>query len=307
MKIRPLDILDLPTIARCHNQALSLDTTRLVTRGNPLGASGFLSYFNPSKHIYTGVGEENGTTLLGSVIHNNGDSFAKLVYLAPTSELTHPGLPALIENLTVQAAQWGAFHILAEVDETTEAFPNLRKAGFSVYAWQRIWDVSHIIPGTPAEKWRRVQSVDLTDIQSIYHQIVPPLLQLVEQTPKRASGLVSTGDVKCYVQVTRGPRGTLLTPFIHPEITEVTERLTSLLSHISARSLPVYLCVRSYQAWLEPALEDLGGKASQRQSIMVKHLARPVKDEQPAATAETSWGKPVTPVAPHQINPEPKK
>ena len=297
MKIRPLDILDLPTIARYRNQALPLDATRLVTRGNPLGAGGFLSYFNPSRHIYSGVGQENGVTLLGSVIHTNGDSFAKLVYLAPTSELGHPDLPILIEDLAAQAGGWGAFHILAEVDESSEAFPNLRKAGFAVYAWQRIWDVSHLLPAAPAEKWARARSLDLPTIQSLYYQIVPPLLQPVEQTPKRASGLVASDGVKCYVNVVRGNRGSLLTPFIHPETADVTERLSSLLSHLSNRPRPVYLCVRSYQAWLEPALEDLGGKASQRQAVMVKHLARPIKDEQPVAATETAWGKPVTPVA----------
>ena len=38
--------------------------------------------------------------------------------------------------------------------------------------------------------------------------------------------------------------------------------------------------MRSYQAWLEPVLEDLGAKAADRQAIMVKHLARLIKEEQ---------------------------
>jgi hypothetical protein len=280
MKTRPLDILDLPTIARYRHQALPLDAARLVTRGNPIGTGGFLSYFNPSRHIYTGVAQEDGTTLLGSIIHTGRDTFAKLTYLAPTTELTHPEFPALIEDLSVEAGKWGAFHVLAELDESSSAFPTLRKAGFSVYAWQRIWDVSHVAPGVPAERWTRAQSIDLPAIQSLYHQIVPPLLQPVEQTPKQASGLISTDGVKCYVNLARGSRGILLMPFIHPETTDVPERLASLLSHIPSRgSRLVYMCVRSYQAWLEPALEELGGKASPRQAVMVKHLARAVKDE----------------------------
>ena len=42
----------------------------------------------------------------------------------------------------------------------------------------------------------------------------------------------------------------------------------------------MYLCVRSYQTWLEPVLEDLGALAGPRQAVMVKHLARIIKDEQ---------------------------
>ncbi len=298
MKMRPLDILDLPMIARYRNQVLPLDTTRLITRGNPLGAGGFLSYFNVARHIYTGVVQEEGITLLGSVMHTQSETFAKLVYLAPISEISHPALTDMLEDLAVEAGKWGAFHLRAEVDENSEAVSTLRKAGFSVYASQRIWDVSHIPSGAPTEKWRAAQSVDLATIQSLHHQIIPPLLQPVEQPPKKASGLISTDEVKCYVQLARGRRGILLTPFFHAEATDVAERLTSLLNHLPDRgSRPVYLCIRSYQGWLEPALEELGGKVSPQQAVMVKHLVRLVKDEQPAGAAEAAWAKPVTPVA----------
>jgi hypothetical protein len=36
--------------------------------------------------------------------------------------------------------------------------------------------------------------------------------------------------------------------------------------------------VRSYQAWLEPVLADLGAKSGKRQAVMVKHLAHLVRD-----------------------------
>lgn len=298
MKTRPLDILDLPTIARYRKQVLPLDTARLLTRGNPLGAGGFLSYFNVARHLYTGVAQENGTTLLGSVTHTNSDTFAKLTYLAPRTELTHPALTDLVEDLSTEAGKWGAFHLRAELDETSEAIPTLHKAGFSVYTSQRIWDISHVTPGAPAERWTAAQSIDLAAIQALHYQIIPSLLQPVEQPPKQAAGLISTDGIKCYVHLLRGARGIFLMPFIHPETTDLAERLTNLLNHIPSRgSRPVYVCVRSYQDWLEPALEALGGKASPRQAVMVKHLARIIKDEQPASAAEKAWAKPVTPVA----------
>jgi hypothetical protein len=195
--------------------------------------------------------------------------------------LNHPRLPSLIDYLCVIAGKWGAFHVMAEVDETSEAFLALRKAGFSVYAWQRIWDVSHITPSDSASCWTRAQSVNLPSIDSLFRQIVPPLLQPVETTPKRGVGLVCGEESKCYVNITYGMRGIVLTPFIHPEAVDVAAKLVGLLNHLPDRkNRPVYLCVRSYQAWLEPALEDLGGKASMRQAVMVKHLARMIKEEQ---------------------------
>jgi hypothetical protein len=281
MTPRPLDLLDLPTLYRYRSEAANLDSTRMLTRGNPLGAAGFISYFNPARHLYTGVSQENGETLVGGVTQSNGDTFARLVYIAPVSQLAHPAFPGLIEHLTAEAGRWGAFHVLAETDENSQAFLPLRAAGFSVYAWQRIWDVSHITPQDGAGVWSRVESANLPAVQSLYHQIVPPLLHPVEPTPKRASGLFCSEGARCYVHIAYGMYGIVLTPLIHPDAADVAQKLTSLLNELpERRGRPVYLCVRSYQAWLEPALQDLGGKAAPRQAVMVKHLARVIKEEQ---------------------------
>lgn len=287
MNIRPLDLLDLPALYRYRGEAISLDTARLLTRGNPLGAMGLMAYLNPDRHLYSAVASENEATLLGGISQNNGDSFAKLLYLAPAGQLTHPGLPALVEHLTAEAGEWGSFHVLAEVDETSEAFPSLRRAGFSVYAWQRIWDLSAVKSEEPFDGWRKIAAVNLPAVQSLHHQIVPPLLQPIEPAPRRASGLVCPEGARCYVSLSSGMAGILLTPLIHPEATDVAQKIAGLLNHLpDRRNRPVYLCVRSYQAWLEPALEDLGAKASPRQAVMVKHLARLAREEQLARAAQ---------------------
>lgn len=287
MTPRPLDLLDLPTLYYYRAEAVSLDSERFLTRGNPLGAAGFMSYFNPARHLYTAVSQENGTTLLGGVIQTNGDAFARLVYLAPGSKMTHAGLPTLIEHLSAEAGRWGAFHVLAETEENSDVFPALRMAGFSVYAWQRIWDVSNISIPESSGNWAPTQSVNLPSVQSLYHQIVPPLLQPIEPAPKRASGMVCAESSRCYVNIVSGVYGIVLTPLIHPEAKDVAQKLSSLLSELpDRRGRPVYMCVRSYQAWLEPVIEDLGGKAAPRQAVMVKHLARMVKEEQTVRAAQ---------------------
>jgi hypothetical protein len=91
--------------------------------------------------------------------------------------------------------------------------------------------------------------------------------------------------VRCFVSAVHGAQGIVLTPLIHPEVTDVGAKLASLISHLpERRNRPVYLSVRSYQAWLEPVLADLGAQAADRQAVMVKHLARMVKDGQTATT-----------------------
>ena len=285
MSIRPLALLDLPYLYSFRDAAIGLDTARTLTRGNPLGAVGLFAYVNPARHIYSAIVNGEGESVLGGIIHYRDDTFAKLLYIAPSSQLNHPSLPELIENLAVQAGTWGAFHVLAEVDERSDAFVALRKAGFSVYAWQRMWDVSEITEAGSGPDWIRVKSVHLPSVQSLYHQIVPPLLHPFEPQPKSPTGWMCNEGVKCYVSMVHGVYGIVLTPLIHPEATDVSKKLASLINNLpDRRNRPVYLCVRSYQAWLEPVLADLGAQGADRQAVMVKHLARLVKEEQTVPT-----------------------
>jgi hypothetical protein len=281
MSIRPLALLDLPYIYSFRDEAIGLDTARTLTRGNPLGAVGLFAYVNPVRHIYSAIINGEGQSVLGGIVHSRNDTFAKLLYIAPSTQLNHPDLPELIENLSVQAGNWGAFHVLAEVDERSDAFVALRKAGFSVYAWQRMWNVSEITEAGSGSEWLRVRDVHLPSVQSLYHQIVPPLLHPFESQPKSPTGWMCNEGVKCYVSMVHGVYGIVLTPLIHPEATDVSAKLASLINNLpDRRNRPVYLCVRSYQAWLEPVLADLGAQGADRQAVMVKHLARLLKDEQ---------------------------
>jgi hypothetical protein len=103
----------------------------------------------------------------------------------------------------------------------------------------------------------------------------------MEPQPKSANGWMCDEGEKCYVGVSQGVYGIVLSPLIHPESTDVGEKLASLISNLpDRRNRPVYVCVRSYQAWLEPVLADLGAQGADRQAVMVKHLARLVKDAQ---------------------------
>ena len=40
---RAIELLDLPGLYRARKDAVALDTTRLLTRGNPIGADGLLA------------------------------------------------------------------------------------------------------------------------------------------------------------------------------------------------------------------------------------------------------------------------
>jgi hypothetical protein len=316
MKVRPFDWRDIPTLHRYRNHCLFLDSIRILTQGPrlvPVGA--LISYFALTSGIFTYQGREsNGshTILIGQVIHPSGSPSAHLSFLTPVDALDSPALPALLERATKEVGQRGANHLLADVEEDDPVFEPLRKAGFVIFARQRIWKLN----GKPAARkpssnepnagdsardnapvedrsdgsakleavltpWKTGNSRDLIGVRSLYCNLVPGLVQQIEPSPTgRPQGLVyrDGSDVLAYVEMKSGPHGIWMQPFIHPDMDNVPGRLANLLQNlVFRRSRPVYLCVRSYQSWLESAVEDLGAEAGPCQIVMVKRLALPLR------------------------------
>ncbi len=295
MTVRSLDFLDIPLLSRYRRDVLPLYSASILTRGNPLGALALLSYLNPRRYIYTAIASENGDSLMGQVILNEDETSARLTFLAPTENLNALTL-SLLDHLTIQAGEWGAFHLLAEVDEDSPAFRLLRQAGFALYAWQRVWKLPKLEAPGENSSWREANETDWPAVQSLHGQIVPALIQPVDVLPRQASGLVcrQDGNLQAYVAVNSGPAGVWIQPLVPPDSGCGPERLAGL-SGWGGR--PVYVCVRSYQAWLETVLEDLGAKAGPRQAVMVRRLAKLQKVEEKVSALDKVLVKPVAPVA----------
>jgi len=299
MTVRSLDFLDLPLLSRYRRDVLPLDSARILTRGNPLGAMALLSYLNPRRYIYTAIASENGTSLMGQVILRDGAASARLTFLAPAQKIN--GLTiSLLDHLTKQAGDWGAFHLLAEVDEDAPAFKSLREAGFAMYAWQRVWKLPKLTASVQGNSWHMAEETDWPAIQSLHGQIVPALIQPVDALPQPASGLVCKvgGMLQAYVSIDAGVQGIWFQPLIPPDAGCRPEHLSGLATTgMEGDDRPVYICVRSYQAWLETSLEELGAEAGPRQAVMVKRLATTIKETQTVSVVEKTLAK-AKPAAP---------
>jgi len=293
MTVRPLDLLDLPLLSHYRRDVLPLYSARILTSGNPLGAMAMLSYLNPRRYIYTAVASENGDSLMGQVILKGDETSARLTFLAPTENVNGLTL-SLLDHLTTQAGEWGAFHLLAEVDENSSIFRSLRLVGFAMYAWQRVWKLPKL-ENPDKNSWREVEEADWPAIQSLHGQIIPALIQPVDALPKQASGLVCRpeGNLLAYVAVNSGPAGVWVQPLFPPDSGCGPERLAGLSGW---GNRPVYVCVRSYQAWLETVLEDLGAEAGPRQAVMVRRLAKIQKAEEKVSAMDKVLAKSVAPV-----------
>jgi len=300
MIVRSLDVLDLPLLSRYRRDMLALDTARLLTRGNPLSAVALLSYLDPRRHIYTAVASDNGNSLMGQVTLREYETSARLTFLAPLENIDGLAQP-LLDHLVTQAGEWGAFHLLAEVDEDAPAFRLLRQAGFAMYAWQRLWKLpAPDSDDANKDMWRPAAEMDWPAVQSLYGQIIPTLLHPVETLPKQVVGLVCRpeGNLQAYVAVNSGPKGIWIQPIVPPDSDCVSEQLAALTSAMAGgRERPLYVCVRSYQAWLESILEDLGAEAGPRQAVMVRRLAKLQKVEEKISAMDQVLVKPTAPVA----------
>lgn len=282
MTIRPFDWRDLPLLYRYRQSGIFLDSSLSLTQGPilvPVGA--LLSYFAPATGIFTYFCDQNDykeTPLLGQVKHSSGASAARLSFLAPETMLESTSLPLLLDQVAYQIGVRGAFHVLAEVNESCKVFEVLRQAGFAIYARQHIWVLREIASGeTKLTDWRMCVEDDLPGVHVLYNELVPGLVQQIEPPPKeRPRGMVyhQNGEVKAYVELKYGMRGIWVQPYVHPDAEGFADRLVHLLKSLpNRRSRPIYVCARSYQSWLESAMQETGAEEFGRQAVMVRHLA----------------------------------
>ncbi len=303
--------MDLPALRRFREHVLPLDTVQLLTHGNPLRASAFLEYLNPANGIYTAISEEAGNiSIIGQITHSGNNRASHLSFISPGRGIFSPHLTEMMDHLAVQAGEWGTFHLLVDADEHSQYFDALRKSGFSVYAWQRIWKfqpntTSSHLPGfeVPVGTWQTVEDRDSIGIKTLCQSLIPALVQPVEPLfDRKLDGLLrrTEGTITGYAEIIQGREGLWVQPFIHPQTENVPGLLMDLLNTISKKcTTTVYICVRSYQAWIESALEELPVLASPRQALMVRHLAVMDKELSPIRIPafEKTGVKPSAPVA----------
>jgi len=305
MSVRAFDWRDLPALYACRNSSVFLDSALVLTRGPLMVAGAMFSFTAPSLSVTTVVHnskEDGKPDIFGQVIQRRGSPFAHLTFLSPDIALEAPEIDEVLEALMVRSGEQGAYRLLVDVDERTLAFELLRKSSFAIYTRQRIWQFNYQPKEKPAfesqdARWRRAFQKDMLAARNLYNNLVPGLVQQVEPftVNQRLNGLVylQDGNLMAFAELRYGPRGIWVQPFIHPDTADVTGRIQSLLDSLPNRlSRPVYVCVRSYQSWLEPALEEMDASAGSQQAVMVKHLAIMQKVLQPVTVPALDAGRP---------------
>ena len=196
----------------------------------------------------------------------------------------------------------GALNVLAEIEESHALFEALRRVGFCVFSWESLWRMpDDIQQGGSVSDWNPPATTDLNTVRCLYQTLVPPLVQNAEpfkngNTPRLL--YKKNGDALAYVESISGSAGTYLIPLIHPSIENVGPLLVDLIGHFKESGKPLYMQVRSYQAWLADALSELKAEPSPRFALMVKHLAVGQLNSIKAAQSVRSDQRQADPAAP---------
>jgi hypothetical protein len=304
-----MDWRDLAVLHRMRTYGLCLDSQLDSTRGPDAFHDALLDPFSRRRNTYTLIARSDDTDqtiAVGQFTHHADQVFAHLTFLGPIDALSQPPGTSLIDALSQAAGSQKIQHLIAEIDENNPAFEILRRAGFAVYARQRIWQSS----GSPSrdmenikQEWRLEDESDTAAIRNLYHNLVPGLVQQVETPPSSNNrNLVywHHDELLAYLDLKDGSRGIWAQAYIHPAVERAQDLLISLLAQLELTSKkPLYFCVRSYQAGLNLDLQGLDFQPCGDQAVMVKRLTATMRNRVPTAlrAIEGTQPEPTAPIA----------
>ncbi|MFW5940289.1 MAG: hypothetical protein ACOC9V_00850 [Chloroflexota bacterium] len=288
--IRTFKLRDLALVHRLSEQGVRLDAESALTKSyHPLRGALFSMIGGGNRPTYvwrSDDGDAEGFVQLRVA----DDMNARLVCLAVDpafsdngnqQELEETAWLTLLDDTVHAVGRRGIHSLIAEVDESGPELIILRRSGFAVFTRQDIWllenlstvhsSMAHLQPRRSADDW---------DIEWLYANTVPPLIQLVEPSPPDNGDiwlLREEGELSAFVHIAHGSAATWLQIFIHPNAHARAEDIVGSAIGLCAEGgqQPVYCCVRRYQSWIKSALEGSGFTLFGSQAVMVRHMSKP--------------------------------
>lgn len=315
--VRPFTLRDLALVRRLSEQGVCLHTESALADDLHQLMDALTNLVGGKSPTLIYKSEERERVGFIQLLLEEHEQHAHILYVSPAvtpaagadslaaSASDDVWLP-LLDEAVFEVGKLGIQSLVAEADESGPELPLLRRAGFAVYARQDIWhfDEIHTPDGQVAKPGRLMPylSSDEWDVQILYANTVPRLVQLVEPVPPfmRGNGWVLRDDqneLMAFVHVHDGSTATWLRFFIHPSVeTDASQIVRAALNHeLQRRQKPVYCCVRRYEGWLPGVLLDIGFKSWGSQAVLVKHTVHHSRREQPQkAVAIESSGMPAT-------------
>ncbi len=288
--IRPFNLRDLPLVRRLSEQGVSLHTESTLTNNlNPLRGALF-SLVGGDFPTFVWKLEKGAAAGFIQLEMEGNERHARILFVGSaedTAVAPHNGAPIINENVwlplldqaVAEIGRRGIHSLVAEVNENGAELPVLRRAGFAVYTRQDIFRLETAVINsfnTPMELQPR-RPVDDWDIQLLYGNLVPRLVQLVEPVPPLHQGegwlLRENDELASFAHIRAGSVATWMRLFIHPNAETQADDIIAAAAQVAAQkaSQPIYCCVRRYQSWLQGPMERAGFEQWGSQAVMVKH------------------------------------
>lgn len=275
---------DLLILPRFRDQQLFLDNTLELAYQPGLLASVILSLLSPASGFCTTIHspledqDKPDVHLVGQLHYTSSRATAHLAYLAPRSQVTHPGMGQLLSHLCKQAGTRGAFQVLAEIGRDSDLEDLFFQCGFRPYAEQSIWILPRNLPrDLPSRVWFPIRGEHAGKLVSIYQRAVPSSVRHIEPPPriKEVQGLIACeGDHPLgYAQAHFGPSAVLVDVLFDPAAEDLGRHLAAINHQLPYHnSRKIFFRVRGYQKRLSTALESMGAVSDRRQVAVVKRL-----------------------------------
>jgi hypothetical protein len=290
--IRPFNLRDLALVHRLTEQGILLHAEAALTSSpHPLRSALINMLVGGQYRTYVWKSKDRESAAFVQVRCESGCPSAQIVFMGTDGadleedgrELNEDIWLSVLDDLVAEVGRRGTHNLVAEVSEIGPELPILRRSGFAVYTRQDIWVCNQYKQTNgQAEILTPRKSVDDWDIQLLYANNVPRLIQLVEPNLPLESGqswiLREDGELAALIHLHEGRVASWLRLLIHPNANTQAEDIISASLAIKPPSAehPVYCCVRRYQSWLQTGLEQAGFQHWGSQAVMVKHIAQPM-------------------------------
>jgi hypothetical protein len=296
--IRPFHLRDLPLVIRLGEQGVILEAEAALTSSPHPVRSALVNMIVGGEYAtYVWRSDKGRDQAFVQIGWAQGSNSARLACLgaSPLGEndeddpqINEDIWLALLDELVALAGKHGAYNLIAEASETGPELPVLRKACFAIYTRQDIWITDRTPEGDIPVELRPRQSADDWDVQVLYSNIVPGLIQSVEPTPSLDRGqnwvLYEKGELAAFIHMNVGHSATWMRLLIHPNARskprEIIKAAARIVSPSSNNTL--YCSIRRYQSWLQDPLEQAGFTMWGSQAVMIRHIAQPVEKRVPA-------------------------
>lgn len=295
--IRPFHLRDLPLVIRLGEQGVILEAEAALTSSPHPVRSALVNMIVGGEYAtYVWRSDKDRDQAFVQIGWEQGSNSARLVCLgaSPPADNNDDDSPinediwlALLDELVAVAGRHGAYNLIAEASETGPELPVLRKACFAIYTRQDIWITDQAPEGDIPVELRPRQSADDWDVQVLYSNIVPGLIQSVEPTPSLDRGqnwvLYEEGELAAFIHLNAGRSATWMRLLIHPNARSKPREIIKAAARIASPSSKntLYCSIRRYQSWLQNPLEEAGFTIWGSQAVMIRHIAQPIEKQVP--------------------------